>query len=163
MTPNGKHNEYGRTQYGFSEYVSVKSTLPTNARIIDYVPKNEPSSDSLDLSLGASSGGASIDASYTINHNDLDIEAKCNVKKRLFYEVYDYKPTLVNPFGSNKYVRNESFQYAMCNYDIKNNYNAITLKFDGRFGSAQNKDCSPLLINSSYIRGDTRTVSLFFK
>lgn len=163
MTPNGKHKETNRTQYGFSEYVSVKSTLPLNARIIDYTPKNDPSSDQLDLSIGADSGGPSIGASYSISHDDLDIESRCKTPNRLFHEVYNYKPTIANPFGNNKYLRNESFQFAMCNYDIKNNYNYITLSFDGRFGAAEDKACSPWCVIIDYVKSATRTVTFSVK
>lgn len=154
MTPNKRKAKirglnYG---YGFSEYVSVKATLPT---LDDYKPQNEPSKDTLSFSIGADKSGANISASYSITHSDLDITSSCNTPNKLFYIKYNYKPSIANPCASNKYVANESIQLGAASFHTSNKKVSVTVNYDARFGVAENSNCSPWLICLNYIYKET--------
>lgn len=166
MTPNKKRvNLYTDskgmiTGYGLSEYVSVKTTLPS---LDDYYPKNNPSSDSISFSIGVSSEKkADISASYTITHNDLNITSSCNTPKRMYYVIYDYKPNLVMVWKNNKYVANESVHLGEAQFEATAPGFSLTFYYDVRFGAASNSACSPLLIYKNYIRSAKKTRSLAF-
>jgi hypothetical protein len=145
--------------YGLSEYVSVKTTLPS---LDNYQPKNTPSQDSVDISAGFSSDKTvNVGMSYKIVHNDLAITAKCNTPKKLFYMEYDYKPSLIFPFASNSYVANESEQCGVAEFEKKQgNRNSVGLSitYDARFGFASSKSRAPWTINGLVV-SKTKTES----
>ena len=126
MTPNNskvliehvmnKEISYDRCGYGFSEYVSVKVALPS---LDDYEPHNTPKSDEITFSIGGNKDGVDVGASYTVTHEDLDITASCNTPSKTYYVKYNYKPSLLNPFASNKYVANESVQLGVASFHTK--------------------------------------------
>lgn len=109
MTPNDYKAKIDSSSfaYGFSEYLSVKVTLPS---LDDYEPQNTPSTDTITFSIGADADGANVEASYSITHSDLDITASCNTATKTYYVKYNYKPSIANPFANNKYLANESIQ-----------------------------------------------------
>lgn len=156
MTPNKEKVKINKTQYGYglSEYVSLKGTLPT---LDDYKPQNKPNKDVLSFSIGADSSGASVSASYDIEHNDLDITAKCDTPSKKFHIIYDYKPSMANPAASNKYVANESIQLGAAAFHTKKDTVDFSIKYDARFGAAKNSSCSPWLIYIDYVCKATKT------
>lgn len=162
MTPYNskvKVNQYWYG-YGFSEYVSVSTIVP--GALNDYKPKNDPSSNTVNLSLGYSKDGASIGASYDIVHKELDITAKCDTPKKKYYVVYDYKPNIVLVAASNKYVANESEQYGMAQFETSSKTQKITYNFDARFGAAEDNAASPLNIYLNDVFKQTKAVTHTF-
>lgn len=156
MTPNSEKISDSRSMtgygYGFSEFCSISCTLPSGAELESYSPENEPAKDSISLS-----------ASYTIESSDLDITSKCNTAKRLCETEYNYLRSIANPFASNKYVANESVQYAMYDYSYKSAYPTLTVKFNTEFGLAGDKDRSPWHIILDVISSGSKQVTCKFK
>lgn len=146
--------------YGFSEYVSVSSVVPHS--LDEYRPVNNPSSNSVNLSLGYSKDGASIGVDYSIVHNDLDITAKCDTPMRKYHVVYNYKPNIANIFASNKYLANESKQYGMAQFSTSNKKQNITYNFDARFGVAENNAASPINIYLNKVFKETKAIKYTF-
>ena len=154
MTPNNSKVKISNCKhgYGFSEYVSVKVELPT---LDDYKPQNEPSKDTLSFSIGADLSGANVGASYSITHSDLDITSSCNTTTNTYHIKYNYKPSLINPFASNKYVANESVQLGAATFHKSKNKILFTMYYDARFGAAYNNSASPLLVFAGYVEKQT--------
>lgn len=135
--------------YGFSEYVSVKTFLPS---LDDYKPQNQPYHNKISFSIGAdNSSGATVGASYTINHNDLDITSSCYTPDKMYYVKYDYKPSLVNPGASNNYVINESNQLGVAAFHTSKRNISFTIQYDARFGISRNSSCSPWCIYTNMV------------
>lgn len=160
MTPNNSKvlitgSTYG---YGFSEYVSAKVTLPS---LDDYEPQNTPSSQTVDFTIGADSSGANIRASYSVTKSDLNITSSCNTPSKLYFVKYDYKPSLVDPLASNKYVANESIQLGAASFHSSSSTISFTMNYDARFGAASDNAASPWLIyiNTVYKATTSRTYS----
>ena len=162
MTPNKSKVKINSSQYGYglSEYVSVKTTLPS---LDNYYPQNDPGKDSISFSIGVSSEKkAEISASYTVTHSDLDITASCNTPNRTYYIIYDYDPSIANPFASNKYVANESVQMGEAQFETSSGTVSFVMNYDARFGAAENANCSPWLVYLSYVRKTTGSRSYSF-
>ncbi|MCR4928059.1 MAG: hypothetical protein K5927_08765 [Lachnospiraceae bacterium] len=162
MTPNPSkvYTEAGNKCYGLSEYVSVKSTLK---QLGDYKPQNTPATDTMSFSLGLGSDKkASISASYDIKHTDLDITSSCNTPNNLYFVKYDYKPSIANPFASNKYVSNESVQLGEAQFDNTDNTIKFTVYYDARFGGAEDSKRSPWLIYLNYVKQKTGSKTYSF-
>ncbi len=162
MTPNSKkvNLDGSRYGYGLSEYVSVKTYVPTS--LGDYVPINEPSSDIIDLSLGYGGKQALIGASYSIVSSDLDITAKCDTPNRKYYVVYNYLPSIKNPFADNKYVTNESQQYGIAQFETKNRSYIFNITYDARFGASKGNSSAPWDIYLNYVRSTVAKVDYTF-
>lgn len=163
MTPNNRKvtKSGSRKIYGLSEYVSIKTYVP--GQLGEYRPVNDPKSNDVELSFGVDKEGASLGVSYTIENSDLDITAKCNSNTEMFYEVYDYKPSIVNPFASNKYVANESSQYGMAQFETTKSSYTFTMNIDGRFGASTDNESDPWDIIVNYVRKATVTRDFYFK
>lgn len=161
MTPNDESVKKNTLQkgYGFSEFLSLKTTLPS---LEHYYPTNQPKSDEISFNAGFdSSKTLSIGASYTIKKSQLEITSKCNTPKKIYSIEYDYCPSMANPFGSNKYLANESFQMGYAQFSSNKKTICITMDVDARFGAAENDDASPWLVYMNYVRSkkDSRTFS----
>lgn len=161
MTPNKNKVLLDRWNYGYgiSEYVSAKVTLPS---LNDYQPKNDPGTDQVNLSLGASKGGPEVGLSYEIKHNDLDITSKCNTPSKQYYEVYDYQPSIACPWSSNKYVANESIQLGLAEFETRNGTVSFQMNYDARYGSACEKNAAPWYVNIGYVRKATKSRNYSF-
>ena len=162
-TPNDKcvKRNNGLAGYGFNEYVSVKTYVP--GQLGEYRPDNPPETSTVEFSIGADKDGPSIGVNYSITKSDIDITAKCDTDKELFYEVFDYKPSIVNIFASNKYVANERSQYCMAQFETGKIYHTFKLTIDGRFGMSYGNDSRPIDIMHGYIRKATDTPIYCFK
>ena len=171
MTPNSQKvlidnsNNNKKYGYGYSEYVSIKAYLPGDLE--NYTPQNTPKTNSTTLSMGVSASGPSISASYTINNSDLDVTAKCDTTKDMFYIVYDYIPSIINPFASNKYVANESSQYGIAHFSTEKNTSSFGfyINYEAKFGVSSNESRSPLSIYNPdvWTKGNTATYFYEFK
>ncbi len=164
MTPT-EYRENGKLKLkGLSEYVSVKTTLPS---LDNYTPQNTPATDSFSITAGANASGGTISASYSIKHNDLKITSKCDTPKKLFYIEYDYLPSIINIFADNTYVANESAQYGMAEFTkTTGNKNSVGLymQYDARFGVATTENCTPVSILTGvvYKKTDSRAYNIYF-
>lgn len=161
MTPNDKSVKINDIQsgYGFSEFLSLKTTLPS---LEHYYPTNQPKSDEVSFNAGFdSSKSFSIGASYTIKKSQLEITSKCNTPKKIYSIEYDYSPSIANPFGSNKYLANESYQMGYAQFSSSKKTISITMNVDARFGVAENDDASPwcVYINNVSSKKNSRTLS----
>lgn len=150
------HNTKG---YGFSEYLSVWTTLPS---LDDYKPENQPYKNKVSFAIGTGKGGANIAASYSISHNDLDITSSCCTPKSMYCVKYDYKPSIANPGSSNKYVSNESNQFGAAAFHTKKKRISIKMHYDARFGVADDAKRSPWLIYIDKIYRNTATRTFTF-
>lgn len=168
MTPNKTKVKVSSSTYGYgmSEYVSINVTLPT---LDDYSPKNDPSTDSVTLEVGASKEGPEISASYTIEHNDLDITSKCNTSSKKYHIVYDYKPNIANPVASNKYLAYESVQLGEAQFEKAASSSSATkttvsfkVNYQARFGAASNSACSPWCVYMNYVESASKSRSYSF-
>ena len=159
MTPNNSKVKIDNYQYGygFSEYVSAKVTLPS---LDDYEPQNTPAKDSINFSIGADKSGASVGASYSITHSDMDITAACNTAEKKYYIKYNYKPSLVNPLANNKYLANESIQLGAAAFHKAASEITFTMQYDARFGAAENNAASPLLVFYNYVKKATKSKTI---
>ena len=145
MTPNESKVKISSSKYGygFSEYLSVKVDLPS---LDDYVPQNQPKEDKWTLSLGVDGSGAGIEASYPVTHSDLDITESCDTPSGLYYIKYNYKPSIANPFGNNKYLANESRQLGIASFETDSSKVKFTMNYEARFGCASDNAASPWCI-----------------
>ncbi len=161
MTPNSSQVKINNVQYGygFSEYVSIKVTLPS---LDDYRPQNTPSSDTISFSIGADSDGASVGASYSITHSDLDITASCDTSSKLYHVKYNYNPTIANPFGNNKYLANESVQLGAAAFHNSSDTVSFKINYDARFGAAEDNAASPWLVYMNYVQKATTSRTYSF-
>lgn len=160
MTMDPKSTKAKNGGYAFSEYCSVKCTLPNGSELEYYEPQNVPS-DTITLPVGFQDK-ASIGISYDDVSDDLDITSKCDTVDRLCYTIFDYKPSTKNPFADNKYVANESSQYAFYDYSTKNTP-TLTIKLNARFGVARDCDRSPWSIYLNDVSSATKTFKYQFK
>ena len=148
MTPNSKKvklNYLNQKGYGMSEYMSLKTTLPS---LNDYKPQNDPNTDSINIGIGVGKDGPSVSASYEVKTKELDITSKCNTPQKLYQVVYDYKPHIPNIFGSNKYLANESVQMGMAEITSKKEDITFVVNYEARFGAAENKKRSPSILDN---------------
>ncbi len=130
-----------KSGYGLSEYLSV--TSEGFSLLSDYYPMNAAYKED---TLSGFVGGFSVD--YEIAHRKLDITSSCSSSTGKYYIIYDYKPSVVNLFASNKYVANESVQMGMVQSEKRGNKNyiAIPVEYDVRFGAASDSKRSPAFI-----------------
>lgn len=100
--------------FGYSEYVSVDVVVP--GQMGEYTPVNTPEKDKLNLNIGYDGTNSSINASYEIETEDLEITSRCSTSRRRFWIEYDYLPSKIRWWADNKYVANESVQMGMVQF-----------------------------------------------
>ena len=136
--------------YGFSEYVSLSTTLPS---LDNYQPQNTPSVDEVNLGASYNKGGkGGISASYTIKHNQLSITSQCSTPKKLYSIAHDYKPYIAQLWQNNKYLANESIQMGIAEFESSNSTVRFVVNYDARFGVATDASASPASIIANYVR-----------
>ncbi len=97
---------------GYSEQLTVQSTLPSGTALMAYSPTQLASSISYDVGVSASNDKtAGISASTTITKNALEIKSYSDTAARLFKVCYDYQHSIFRPaWRIHEYSYNESVQ-----------------------------------------------------
>ncbi len=158
MTPNDskvkrKGSSYG---YGLSEYVSFKTYVP--GVMGEYSPENLPDNGKIGLSFGVDSSGLALGVDYTVDVSDIDIYADCYETTNRARFVYNYLPSIANPFADNTYVAKQSSQYAMFQFETSKSDYEFAVTTDVRFGASEDNDSSPWYIYMNYVRQTVKTM-----
>jgi len=162
MTPSQKKVKlYGcipNHGYGMSEYLKISTDLPS---LGEYQPSNQPKSDTIDVGVGVTSGKElGINASYSVDIDELEITSKSDTSENRYCTVYDYKPHIPNFFASNKYFRNESIQLGTAEFTTDEKKFKLKIAVEARFGAAANKKRSPGRVLVGYTKKKSKTFTI---
>ena len=162
MTPSQKKVKlYGcipNHGYGMSEYLKISTDLPS---LGEYQPSNQPKSDTIDVGVGVTSGKElGINASYSVDIDELEITSKSDTSENRYCTVYDYKPHIPNIFASNKYFRNESIQLGTAEFTTDEKKFKLKIAVEARFGAAANKKRSPGCVLVGYTKKKSKTFTI---
>ena len=104
---------------GYSEHLTIQSTLPSKTSLMAYSPTQLATSTTYNVGFEASSDKTvGISASTDITKNALEINSYSDTNARLFKSCYDYQHSILRPnWKLDKYSYNESIQRA--HYVIK--------------------------------------------
>lgn len=73
---------------------------------------------------------------------------------QLYFIKYDYKPTIANSFGNNKYLANESCQIGAAAFHTSKTTVSFKVTYEARFGAATDNAASPWCIYLDYVRAN---------
>ncbi len=113
---------------GYSEHLTIQSTLPSKTSLMAYSPTQLADKVSYNVGFQASSDKTvGISASTEITKNALEINSYSDTDARLFKSCFDYQHAILRPnWKLNKYSYNESIQRT--HYVIKTKSNKYSTK-----------------------------------
>ena len=153
-----------KKMYGFSQYVSLKSTLPKNCQIQDSTPNNATTGAS-PYSIGISGGSDSASVSGNVNINSEYCKVTDNTKlsQEKYAVSYDYKPTFFNVFDwsadseRSTILFDPTWQVGTCEWTSSQKNYSINLKIYAKFGLSEGKSGGETLVPYHYYSSGSST------
>lgn len=153
-----------KKMYGFSQYVSLKSTLPKNCKIQNSSPNNATTgASSYSIGISGGSDSASISGSVNINSEYCKVTDKTKLSQEKYAVSYDYKPSFFNvtdwPADSERSIMlfEPTWQAGTCEWTSNKKKYSINLKIYAKFGLSGNKNGSGTLFPYSYYSSGSST------
>lgn len=160
------YNKKGKKKkrYGFSQYLSLKSSLPENCQIQGTTPNNSTTgSSSYSIGIATSSDAPSLSGSVNIESEYCNVTDNSQLSKEKFCVSYDYKPSW-NIFewsstsDRSKMLFNQTWQAGTCEWTSSKCKYSTNLTIYAKFGLSNSKDGGGILTPmKKYSSGNTIT------
>ncbi|CCV63621.1 hypothetical protein BN85400440 [Alteracholeplasma palmae J233] len=104
---------YGNNYSNYDVHTTI--TFPNEKHlysILDYTPRNQPSSSTVGISVGMSVSGPSVSASTSFNHRELNVYSDTSTSDKVYKTRYQYRSGIWD-INSTKYLDGEINSYGM--------------------------------------------------
>lgn len=146
---------------GYSEHLTIQSTLPTDTELMGYSPVQL--ANSISYEVGGSVGTdkiVGVSGSVTIEEKALEINSYSDTDARLFKACYDYQHGILLTWKLNKYSYNESKQLANWVIGTKDSSYGMKLIVKAKF---ERYDAVPGFWATSFLEYYTMNQTITFK